>query len=244
MQCFASIVTLQRDYDLRSQMSGLSMTQHSPISKPRMVVFDLYGTLVQFGVMKHAYRQILQWAREQGRTPQPDDARQLMTRNGNPATVFASLGIFPTDALLAQFTQDIRDEMESLCLFDDVLPTLETLVGMDITIGICSNLATPYGEGIERLLPGFTFVKSLSYEAGAIKPEPAMYDDIVVKSGIPVSQTWFVGDTWLADYDGPTRYGFHAWHLMRNNPVEDYQINSLIHIITLIQTIKDSNEHI
>lgn len=220
------------------------MSQHSPVSKPRMVVFDLYGTLIQFGVMKRPYRRILQWAREQGRAPQPHDARQLMTHNGDPATVFASLGIFPTDALLAQFTQDIHDEMESLRLFDDVLPTLETLVGIDIAIGICSNLATPYGEVIDRLLPGFNFIKSLSYETGAIKPEPAMYDDIVIKSDIPISQTWFVGDTWLADYDGPMRYGFHARHLVRDNSVEDYQINSLTHIITLIQTIKDSHEYI
>lgn len=149
-------------------------------SKPRMVVFDLYGTLVQFGVMKHPYRRILQWAREQGRTPQSDDARRLMTCDGDPASVFASLGIFPPNALLTQFIQNIHDEMESLRLFDDALPTLGALVEMDITIGICSNLATPYGEIIERLLPGFTLVKSLSYEVGAIKPEPAIYDDIVI----------------------------------------------------------------
>lgn len=65
--------------------------------------------------------------------------------------------------------------MESLYLFNDVLPTLEMLVEMDITIGICSNLATPYGEVIERLLSGFSFITSLSYEVGAIKPEPPIY---------------------------------------------------------------------
>lgn len=210
------------------------MSQHSPTSKPRMVVFDLYGTMVQFGVMKHPYRRILQWAREQGRAPQPDDARQLMTRNGDPAAVFANLGIFPTDALLAQFTQEIHDEMESLRLFDDVLPTLETLVGMDIAIGICSNLASPYGEVIERLLPEFTFIKSLSYEAGAIKPEPAIYDDIVMKSGIPIPQTWFFGDTWLADYDGPIRYGFQARHLVRSQPSNGSSIASLTDIVPLL----------
>lgn len=205
--------------------------------KPRMVAFDLYGTLVQFGVMKHPYRRILQWARDQGRTPQPDDARHLMTRKGSPASVFASLGIFPPEVLLSQFTWDIHDEMESLRLFDDVLPTLQALVEMNIAIGICSNLAMPYGSVIERLLPEFSFVKSLSYEVGAIKPESAIYDHIVMKSGIPAAQTWFVGDTWLADYEGPTRYGFHAKHLARNHSKENYQIDSLLH---LRQSVKES----
>lgn len=218
---------------------------HLPITemhiKPRIVVFDLYGTLVQFGVMRHPYRRILQWAREQGRTPQPDDARQLMTRKSDPVAVFASLGIFPPDALLARFNQDIHDEMESLCLFNDVRPTLEALVEMDITIGICSNLAAPYGEVIERLLSGFRFVTSLSYEVGAIKPEPHIYDAIVSKSGIPAVQTWFVGDTWLADYDGPTRYGFQAMHLVRKTPMERGQIDSLTHIADLLLSMPDTD---
>lgn len=170
---------------------------------------------MQFGVIR-----VLQWAREQGRAPQPDDARQLMTRKSNPVSVCASLGIFPPNALLAQFTQNIHDEMESLCLFNDVLPMLEMLVEMDITIGICSNLAAPYGEVIERLLSGFRFITSLSHEVGAIKPEPPIYDAIVSKSGIPAVQTWFVGDTWLADYDGPTRYGFQVIRLVRKTSVE------------------------
>jgi hypothetical protein len=46
---------------------------------PSPIVFDLYGTLIRFGVMHHTFRKILRWAKEQGCKPGQDDARKLMT---------------------------------------------------------------------------------------------------------------------------------------------------------------------
>lgn len=35
-------------------------------SIPKLVIFDLYGALVKFGVMHHPFRELLKWAREHG----------------------------------------------------------------------------------------------------------------------------------------------------------------------------------
>lgn len=95
---------------------------------PQLIVFDLYGTLVKFGVMHHPFRKILQWAKQNGRKPHQDDARQLMTINEDYSVLFSKLGIFPPDYLLYQFRQEIEEELNTLSLFDDVTPTLHALI--------------------------------------------------------------------------------------------------------------------
>jgi HAD superfamily hydrolase (TIGR01549 family) len=200
---------------------------------PQLIVFDLYGTLVKFGVMHHPFRKILQWAKQNGRKPQQDDARQLMTINEDSSELFSKLSIFPPDYLLHQFRQEIEEELNALSLFDDVIPTLHALTEKGIPLAICSNLAKPYGAVIDRLLPQFNFIQCLSYEVGAIKPEYEIYDGIVTKSGISAKQILFVGDTLLADYEGPIKYGFKALHLLREGKSEKARIGTLIDIKSL-----------
>lgn len=200
---------------------------------PQLIVFDLYGTLVKFGVMHHPFRKILQWAKQNGRKPQQDDARQLMTINEDYSVLFSKLGIFPPDHLLHQFQQEIEEELDDLSLFNDVIPILDALTLKGIPLAICSNLAKPYGAVIERLLPQFNFIQCLSYEVGAIKPEYEIYDGIVTKSGFSAEQILFVGDTLLADYEGPIKYGFKALHLLRGERTEETKIGTLIDIKSL-----------
>lgn len=197
-------------------------------TSPALVVFDLYGTLVRFGVMHHPFRKILLWAREQGRKPQSDDARRIMTANKECEELLTELGIFPPAAMLAELHREIQEDLGSLTLFDDVLPTLSALLNTGTRLAICSNLAKPYGAVIDNLLPPhIDLIRCLSYEVGAIKPEQEIYDWIVRKSGVPAKQTLFVGDTRLADYDGPIKYWFRAQHLVRHQPSGDGTIASL-----------------
>lgn len=109
-----------------------------------------------------------------------------------------------------------------------MLPTLSALLNTGTRLDICSNLAKPYGAVIDNLLPPhIDSIRCLSYEVGAIKPEQEIYDWIVRKSGVPAKQTLFIGDTRLADYDGPIKYGFRAQHLVRHQPSGDGTIASL-----------------
>lgn len=114
------------------------------MTSPDLVIFDLYGTLIQFGVKRHPFRQILQWARQQGRSPKADDARTLMTVNDTPDMIFSLMGIYLPAQVLSELEDAINEELGSLTLFDDVLPTLNQLTDMQIPIAVCSNLAQPY----------------------------------------------------------------------------------------------------
>jgi FMN phosphatase YigB (HAD superfamily) len=198
---------------------------------PNLVIFDLYGTLVQFGVHNHPYRKVMQWARQQGRVPQPDDARTLMTQPGDAVEVFASMGIFPPANMLAQFHADIEQELSSLTLFEDAIPTLSQLSEWQIPLAVCSNLAQPYGAALNQLLSQVPFLKFLSYEVGYIKPEVKMYQYIVERAGVNAEHCLFIGDTVLADYEGPKKFGFNAKHLIRGAAPNGDIIGSLYEIL-------------
>jgi HAD superfamily hydrolase (TIGR01549 family) len=202
--------------------------------KPTVVIFDLYGTLVKFGVMHHPFRALLKWAREQGRSARGDDARQLMTVDADLFHLARHLDINVPEQMLAQLQSQIDEELASLTLFDDVIPTLEKLQSLRIPIAICSNLAQPYGVVIDRLLPQMELHRFLSYEVGFIKPEPLMYHRIVTDLCVDSAQCLFIGDTVIADYQGPIKNGMQARHLTRGHPPASQALSSLNAVIELL----------
>ena len=197
---------------------------------PKMLVFDLYGTLIQFGVKRHPYRRILKWAKEQGRKPAPDDARIIMTLDEGPNRAFERLGIRPPDELMHQFFLDINEELDSLSLYDDVVPTLNRARSCGLTLAVCSNLAKPYGAAVEKLLSQFDLLECLSYQVGAIKPEEQIYNCLVESSGYRAGDIIFIGDNRIADYEGPSQFGFRALHLIRGSAPADRSIGSLAEV--------------
>lgn len=202
--------------------------------KTRLVVFDLYGTLIKFGTTHHPFRKILKFAHEQGRKPQNNDARTLMTMNEDPETIFRSMGIAAPESLLKSFHLEIQEELNSLILFDDVISTLQKLTAAKIDLAICSNLAKPYGEIIDHLLPNYSFARILSYEVGFIKPDHEIYDAILKRTGCQKEDVLFVGDTFSADYQGPKTFEMKSLHLCRKGATEPNQINSLTEVLAFL----------
>lgn len=202
--------------------------------KINYVIFDLFGTLVKYGLQHRPFRQLLKWARENGRPVKPDDARTIMTTNGNIEYISAVLNIEPPDELLALFKMQIEIELENISLFDDVMPTIEGLVNRGIKIGLCSNLAQPYGDVIPRLLKGVELECFLSYELSAIKPETQIYEAILQRFCCAAEECLFVGDTFEADFVGPKNFEMNALHLVRGMPAEDHQVRSLYEVLDFI----------
>lgn len=198
---------------------------------PTLVVFDLYGTLIRFGSKLHPFRKIFLWAREHSRKPAPDDARKLMTLNMDPERLLATMGIYPPGEMLEQLHLDIEQELNSLTLFEDTIPVIESLSKSGVAIAICSNLAQPYGKAIDKLLPRSDIIMCLSYQVGFIKPEKGIYEWLTYTSGISPEQTLFIGDTYLADYKGPKQFGFEALHLSRGQPPARERISGLKEIL-------------
>lgn len=198
---------------------------------PKLVIFDLFGTLVKFGIMHHPYRKLLKWARENGRAVKANDARYLMTTNLNVLELATSMGINTPQKLLDQINKEIDEELKSLALYDDVSPVFEQLNSQGVAIAICSNLAKPYGKAVELLPSEIPVLKGLSYELGTIKPEPEIYSWILQTAGIHAAETLFVGDTFIPDYEGPLKIGIPALHLARNGSTMPHEISSLREIL-------------
>lgn len=203
-------------------------------STPSLVIFDLFGTLIKFGEMHHPFRTLMKWARENGRAPHRNDARSLMTRNLSVKGLADSLGIDPPKTLLQQIVDDIEIELNSLQLYDDVIPVFDQLTNKGISIAICSNLAKPYGRAIELLPTNIPYLTCMSYEVGFIKPDPEIYQWIIDKKGVDASQCLFIGDTLHADYYGPIGIGMEAYHLIRGDTPQKGKIHNLINIFPII----------
>jgi HAD superfamily hydrolase (TIGR01549 family) len=195
------------------------------------VTLDLFGTLIKFGVQHHPFRQLLKWARENGRQVLPDDARTVMTINGGVDAISYGLCIKPPRELVQKIEAQIEDELSSLSLFDDVTPTLNALQSRGIRIGLCSNLAQPYGAVIGKLLAEFDLEQFLSYELGAIKSEAQIYESILSRFNCEPDQCLFIGDTFEADYAGPIAVGMKALHLTRSGATQPHQISSLVDML-------------
>jgi HAD superfamily hydrolase (TIGR01549 family) len=203
-------------------------------SPPCVVIFDLFGTLIKFGVQHHPFRQLLKWARENGRQVLPVDARTVMTINGGIDAISDGLGIKTPRELVQKIESEIEDELSSLSLFDDVIPTLNALQARGIKIGVCSNLAQPYGAVIGRLLANCDLEVFLSYELGTIKPEAQIYESILNRFNCDPEHCLFIGDTFEADYAGPIAVGMSALHLTRSGVSQHYQISSLVDVLAYL----------
>ena len=204
---------------------------------PKLVVFDLFGTLICPGIYRHPFRKLLIWARNNGRQPKSSDARTIMTTPGSVSDIAYSLGIAAPRPLIEEISNDIAYEIEHTSLYSDVVPTLQKLVAMKVDIALCSNLAAPYTGAIARHLTNFSFDLSLSCEVGAVKPEFKIYEHVIGLTSVSRDEVLFVGDTVGADYTGPIEFGFSALHLNRNSPTASGSIQNLTEISYLIQKL-------
>lgn len=110
--------------------------------------------------------------------------------------------------------QAILDDLEAECssiLVRRGLPEIWQQLRADgLRIAVCSNLAAPYGPPLEAILPDRPDALILSYEAGAVKPEPEIYRLVCERLDLEPGQVLFCGDTPLADVDGPRVAGMQA----------------------------------
>lgn len=105
----------------------------------RAVCFDAFGTVVEIGDKRRPFRTLL---RER---PEGDLATVVLTQ---PMDIRAVAKLLATDLdenRLVQLEQDLQAEIASIQLRDGIGEIWKRLKGEGIKIGICSNLAMPYG---------------------------------------------------------------------------------------------------
>lgn len=182
----------------------------NPHTIPPVIVFDVFGTLVKIGERRSPYRKLMRWMKDQGRKPKADDAATIMSVN---LTDFSEMATYLGKSIPEQLQQELQDDLEhelaSLALYEDTLSTLEYLKQAGFKIGLCSNLAAPYGSSVLSLLPPLD-VYAWSYKVGAIKPDPQIYQYLLDQLSCKAEDILFIGDTPLADVEGPSKFGMSA----------------------------------
>ncbi|RYY02274.1 MAG: HAD family hydrolase [Gammaproteobacteria bacterium] len=202
----------------------------------KLIVFDLFGTLIEHQIRNSPYRTLIEYGRSHSRPVRENDARQIMSLNLNLRGIASQLGIVAPNNFLSELEQQINEEIEALTLFDDVYETLTSLADSKMPIAICSNLAQPYGRAVDNLLNTFSLHKFLSYELGCIKPDQEIYQKISETINLHPKQILLVGDNKYCDYLGPMKFGFQARHLIRQGSCGGGEITNLKSVMSIVKS--------
>ncbi len=168
-----------------------------------IVVFDAFCTLVRPSGRLRAYRHLTEVSN--GRLP-------FLTRNVEIDVFARELG---KEHLLPLIRRELEEEIAGFQLFDDVAEVMRKLRGKGLKIGICSNLAFEYGPAIRALLDQAD-EHVFSFEVGAAKPDPQIYQEVCSRFGVQPRQILFIGDGRRADLAGPQAFGMQARLIDRN----------------------------
>ncbi|WP_157314453.1 HAD family hydrolase [Chitinibacter sp. GC72] len=173
---------------------------------PKAVIFDVFGTLLEIGQQHHPYLLLMRYLRAQGRQPQADDSRTILTFDGSLAELAAHLGTTVPADQLATCEAALQADLNSIACFVDVAESFAALRQRGCRIAICSNLAQTYGARVMELLPDAD-VYAMSYQLGHIKPEPEIYQYVLDKLNLAATDCIFIGDSTYADRDGAKAMG-------------------------------------
>lgn len=185
-------------------------------------IFDAFGTTVHIGRKLHPFRQLLRVGAEQGRKASAADLHTLMTSNLSLEGAAEHFRIRVSAQRMSALERDLEAELASITVYPDAVDAMSMFKTEGIGIGICSNLASPYGPVVMQLLgeaDGF----ALSYELGITKPHPDIYREICLRLAVPPSwdmtasggRVVMVGDSPQCDRDGPRIIGISGYYLDR-----------------------------
>jgi HAD superfamily hydrolase (TIGR01493 family) len=184
-------------------------------SAVKAILFDVYGTLVEIGVRRAPFRQLIEIGARQGRQPSDKDAVMLMAQPVGLREAAELLGIRLTDADRERLESELHAELASIAPFADTLPVLHELKKRGFKLGLCSNLALDYAAPVISALPFALDAHVWSFDTGAIKPDPVIYAHACRQLSCAPGEILMVGDTVEADVEGPGAFGMQALWLDR-----------------------------
>ena len=210
-------------------MEQLIADRVSPI---RAVVFDVFGTLADITQKRYPFKRLWDLA---GRMPvsREEFARIVMTTPLNLSGAARQFCPWVEGKILRELEDDVAIETASIRLFPESADVLRKLKDRGLKIGICSNLAIPYAESYARLLPIEPDSLSWSFEVGAIKPDPRIYEHACQQLGYFGASVLMIGDRDIEDYVGPKRVGLRAIPLRRQ------PLHSLVESIPTLRRLVD-----
>ncbi|MGV2895922.1 HAD family hydrolase [Achromobacter sp. AGC78] len=202
----------------------------------KAVAFDVFGTLVHIERPTRPFRKLVRLLHEAGRRRQRDDGIRAMSNALDLRQAASLFGGIISEKNLCALEAELHEEIQSISLFDDAIPTMAALNDRGIKVALCSNLAAPYGPPVLKLLPVQPDFCAWSYEASAVKPQPEIYQYLCDGIGCQPDEILMVGDTIEADMVGPRKFGIHGYHLSRqaSTPATSDSLRSLSDVLHLI----------
>ena len=135
-----------------------------------------------------------------------------MSFDEHAVQAISNLGI---DMPLNEFT-DLYDSV--LIPSESMFPLIERIADT-YRLALVSNTSEPHWKSAERFLPFSSSLDPIivSYEVGVMKPEPAFYDALLERSGVPTANILFVDDL-VANIEGAEAAGMigHQFSSKRN----------------------------
>lgn len=188
------------------------------------VIFDAFGTVLRIGRRTNPYRELLREGRRQGLKLASDSIQIAMTMNHSFDEMASYLGVVLTPHKREELNGALQQELVSIQAFPDAKAAIKLLQQAGVKVGICSNLASPYGPVVRDLfaqLDGYAF----SFELGVMKPDPVIYHTICNQMGVEpghfLSSTkgrvLMIGDSPRCDRDGPREIGIMGYQLNRSS---------------------------
>lgn len=172
-----------------------------------MIVFDLYGTLLEIGSRHRPFAHLTR-----NMPPQKVDLfrRLAMTTERTLSEINMEIqgGATAGDLTLAQVA--VAHEVASIRLRPGIPGMLASLT---CPYGLCSNLSADYVPAAFRFPEIRPLFRILSCKVGHMKPEAEIYRLVIEAAGVPASRLLFVGDTPASDIEGPRSAGMRAIHI-------------------------------
>jgi putative hydrolase of the HAD superfamily len=107
---------------------------------------------------------------------------------------------------------------EAWDVFADVMPTLAALKSRGVRLGVISNFDARLYDVLDALrLRSYFDSIHISTEAGAAKPDPAIFRAALADNGLQPAQALHVGDSFSADVQGAEAAGIKAVWLTRDS---------------------------
>ena len=127
----------------------------------RAAIFDAFGTVVRIGHRTNPYRRSLREGIKQGRRPHSLDAHFNLDLQG----LAKHLGIHSSQSRMDEIETALQAELDSIEAYPDAIKTIAMLQERGVALGICSNLAKPYGAAVKRLFPSMDAYHSATRSA-------------------------------------------------------------------------------
>lgn len=203
------------------------------------IVFDAFGTIARIGQRTNPYRELIREGRRQGIALTLDSAHLAMTMNLSFDDLALSLGVSLEPAKREELHRRLVSEISSIEPYPDAVEAISLLKEAGIKTGICSNLASPYGPRVREIFPlmdGYAF----SYEVGATKPDPSIYQSICAQMDVEpghyfgdgLGRVLMIGDSQRCDLDGPRVVGISGFYLDRTGHGKIHDLVQFARMVT------------